>query len=151
MCQVHPCRRSRYKILPVFCRYSIHPCIPLFESHFVRSNLTPSNLSGHQQQTLMLKIVPDDFSQPLFRTPVLHPFGASLRLFKIDPVNFVSHFSGKTIRLISNAIKNRYASSQRVRSIPVLCLQVKYFKQILFQLVLLLCVRKFLHDVQLLL
>jgi hypothetical protein len=50
--------------------------------------------SGHQHETLMFKIVPDDFVSRYSALPVLYPYGASLWLFKIDPVNFVGHFSG---------------------------------------------------------
>jgi hypothetical protein len=50
-------------------------------------------------------------------------------MFKIAPGDFVSRIQSAISLFKSNAIKNRYASSLRVRSIPVFCLQVKYFKQ----------------------
>ena len=62
--QLIMCYRQGYSGLPALHRYFTHPWVPPYGPAFGCSNSILSNLSGHQQKSLMFKIAPGNFVKP---------------------------------------------------------------------------------------
>ena len=113
----------RYKLLPVICRSGWHSPV----------NFVPDKISrpaGVCIKPQTCKIAPGNFvsrySALLCSTPLGPAFGCSKLIQSILSAISPNYL----IRFISNwTIKKQICISQRMRSIPVFCLQVKCFKK----------------------